>query len=67
MGEPEIWDALEALAIPKKSGFIGVGANATKREITNQRDHLMRFLDQLDGDLSVAELREALDNYEGGA
>lgn len=35
-----------------------------KRDILGYRDSLMRFLDEVDGEMSVAELRDALTHYD---
>lgn len=60
--ESDVWDALEATAIQRAAGFV-VPANASRRSILNHRDYLMRFLNEVDADISVAELREALEDY----
>lgn len=39
-------------------------SNANRRDILNHRDYLMRFLDELDADLTIGEVRVALINYE---
>ncbi len=60
----DIWDALEATTTGRKQGDAFAKVNASARDILNHRDYLMRFLEELDGDLSVAELRAALEEYQ---
>lgn len=55
----EIIEALEASAMRRNSNR----STASRRDIANHRDMLMRFLDELDGSLSVSEVREALEEY----
>lgn len=57
-----VWEALEATAQTPGSGILDK-ANASRRSILNHRDYLMRFLDEVDAEISVAELREALEEY----
>ncbi|MBO9099972.1 hypothetical protein J5287_11905 [Rhizobium sp. K1/93] len=64
MDPQEIYEALEATAAGRKQGrMCDARANASKTDILNRRDSLMRFLEEVDGDLSVAELRDALEQY----
>lgn len=56
----EIWEALESTVAGRKE----YKANATRIDTLNHRDYLMRFLCELDGELSVAEVREALQEYK---
>lgn len=58
----DVWEALEATAQAGGSGILS-RANASRRSILNHREYLMRFLDEVDADISVAELREALEEY----
>lgn len=55
----EVWEALESTVANRKE----YKANATTIDILNHRDHLMRFLLEIDGEISVAELRDALEEY----
>ena len=60
----EIHEALEATATGRKQGrMYDARANASKVDILNRRDSLMRFLEEIDGEISVAELRDALEQY----
>lgn len=59
----DVWEALEATASTPDSSRFMSPANASRRSIFNHRDYLMRFLTEVDGELSVAELREALEEY----
>lgn len=59
----DVWEALEATAQAGGAGGILSKANASRRSILNHRDYLMRFLDEVNAELSVAELREALEDY----
>lgn len=63
--QQEIHDALEATALGKRQreGW-NYKANASKRDCLNHRDGLLRFLEEVDGSLSVADLREALEEYQ---
>lgn len=56
----EIWEALESSVASRKE----YKANATRVDTLNHRDMLMRFLEELDGELSVAEVRDALGEYK---
>jgi hypothetical protein len=58
----DIWDALEATANRKKTGSFD-SQIASRRDVLNHRDYLMRFLEEIDGEKSVAEVREALENW----
>ncbi|WP_223478715.1 hypothetical protein [Oricola indica] len=61
----QIWEALESSApLPRKSSAFGQRATPERSAILAQRKHLLGFLENIDGDLSVAELREALEDYE---
>ncbi|WFS01618.1 hypothetical protein [Rhizobium tumorigenes] len=60
----EIYEALEATATGRKQGrMYDARANASKTDVLNRRDSIMRFLEEVDGELSVAELRDALEQY----
>lgn len=56
----EVWEALESTTANRKEWK----ANAIAVDILNHRDHLLRFLVEVDGNMSVAELREALEEYK---
>lgn len=67
MSKNQIFEALEAFAPVKKMrrSFQLEGTDiASNEEILAFRDTLIRFLDELDGDLSIIELREALEEYK---
>ncbi|NTG94220.1 hypothetical protein G6L92_15755 [Agrobacterium rhizogenes] len=64
MDPQEIFDALEATTGGRKQGALwNARANASRNDILNHRDSLLRFLEEIDGDISVADLREALEDY----
>ncbi|MGJ5032277.1 hypothetical protein ACQR1I_35945 [Bradyrhizobium sp. HKCCYLS2038] len=53
-----VWEALEASAVPTERH-----ANASRYAVLGLRDTLLRFLDELNGGLSIADVREALEDY----
>lgn len=59
-----VWDALESSAMPPGWPNVSPPASPTREAVLGKRDALMRFLDEIDGDLSIAELREALEDYQ---
>lgn len=59
----DIIEALEASAPNSATAAIDPRANASRRDVLTHRDRIMRFLDELDGDLSVSEVRSALEDY----
>lgn len=65
--QEEVWEALEATAINKKdgAGFSSTRANASKYEVINHKNLLLRFLGELDDSMSVRDVIEALENYSG--
>lgn len=64
MDWPEVWEALEGSATaPSGPRYLNKRATATKSEVVGHRDQLVRFLAEIEGDMTVAELREALDEY----
>lgn len=64
MDEQEIADALESTAPNRGNrGRFGDPATASPADVRLYRDTLLRFLEEIDGDLSVSELRLALENY----
>ena len=58
-----VWEALESTAPNSKEGRSFERVTASKRDTLNHRDFLMKFLEEIDGELSVGELREALEDY----
>lgn len=60
----DVFDALEATTIGRKQHSWDYKANPSQRDILNHRDSLLRFLEEIEGDLSVLELREALEEYQ---
>jgi hypothetical protein len=56
----EIWEALESTANVRGEKRV----ITSKNELELHRRYLLKFLDELDADLSVAEVREALEAYE---
>lgn len=59
----EVHEALEASAVNSSTSMFG-RVSADRRDILNWRNRLMRFLEEVDGGLSVAEVREMLEAYE---
>ncbi|KQT52245.1 MULTISPECIES: hypothetical protein [unclassified Aureimonas] len=61
---PDVWEALEATTPSgrKPSAARQIGG-PTKREHNEHRDRIMRFLGEVEGDMTVAEVREALEEY----
>lgn len=57
----EIHDALESTAPFPSNGMIDGRRVASSADVRLWRDQLARFLDELDGALTVQEVREALD------
>jgi hypothetical protein len=64
----EIHDALEASVETRRArqGFRGEHANPAPRDIALKRRALLAFLDEIEGDTSVCEVREALEDYRNG-
>lgn len=60
---PDIWQALEVTALAPTSTRLDSSTVASKRTVVNHRDTLMRFLTEVEGDMTVAEVREALEEY----
>jgi hypothetical protein len=61
----DVWDALEATTPNRSRATVDPPANASRRDVTLYRDTLLRFLSELDAELSVGEIREALEEYTG--
>ena len=57
-----VWEVIEASAIAKGTG-ITAKANASRQEVLNHRDYLLRFLTEVDGDLNVGDLVYILEEY----
>lgn len=64
MNPEDIIEALENAAISPTGHGILTSANASRREILNYKRHLMRFLEGLDAELTVGEVRGVLEEYE---
>lgn len=62
--DDEIVEALENSALSRRNASALHSHCPDKRDLTNWRDRLMRFLEPLDGDLTVAEIRAVLEEYE---
>lgn len=62
MDEDDIIEALEGAA-PGSGGSALKSPMASKADIRLFARSIMRFLEDLDGDLTVQELREVLDGY----
>ena len=60
----DVIEALESSAPNTDKHRIDPRANSSKRDVLNWRDVVMRFLDDIDGDLTVFEVRTALEDYE---
>jgi hypothetical protein len=61
-----VHEALESTAVVNggRGHSLSQRSTSSRRAILNHRDELMRFLDEIDGELSVAELRDALTHYD---
>lgn len=64
MNPEDIIEALENAAVSPTGHGILEPANASRREILNYRRHLMRFLEGLDAELTIGEVRGVLEEYE---
>lgn len=60
----QVFDALEATAPPAKNKSPFGQASATRQEISNHRDLLLRFLVEIDAEISVGELRDMLEEFD---
>lgn len=63
----QVFDALESQAYTGRKSSWGDPswrATANRREVLNKRKSLLDFLEEIDGDLTVADLREALEEWE---
>lgn len=59
-----VWNALEVMQDNGHSGsFVGKPA---RNETPARIRFLLRFCEELDVDMTIGELRDALDNYEPG-
>jgi len=63
MNPTDIIEALENAA-PNSAGRIDAPANASRRDILNYKRSLMRFLEELDAELTIGEIRSVLEEYE---
>ena len=63
----EVWEALETTIGPKSDRLRSFDPNrpatANAREVAAWRDSLMRFLTELSADMTVGEVREALEEW----
>lgn len=61
----EIIEALESTAGNRKErGRIGDPGVGDKQDVILWRNHLMRFLEEIDGDLTVDEIKSVLEDYD---
>lgn len=60
----QVHEALESTALNTDNAYIAKRSTVKKREILNHRDTIMRFLEELDAEMSIGELREALEHYD---
>lgn len=61
----DIIDALEATAGNRKArGRLGDPVVSDRMDIIHWRNHLLLFLESLDGDYTVTDIRETLENYD---
>ncbi len=63
--EESIWDALESTTTPHFKISFNERTTANKHEITLWKKHLLSFLEEIEGEITVGEIREALYNYRG--
>lgn len=65
MNPEDIIEALESTTVGRKQGrgMLDDPANASPVDIRNYRDTLMRFLTELDAEITVGELRAVLEDY----
>lgn len=59
----DVHEALENTAPNAKAGKSFDRVTASKRDVLNHRDMLLRFLEDIDAGMSVGELREVLEEY----
>lgn len=66
MDQESVWAALEASTDPKRKNgpTLDPPATATRNMTLAWKRRLMLFLEEVDGDMTVADLREALEAYE---
>ncbi len=55
----EIWEALESCTASRDEHRV----TTTTREVALRKKSLLTFLEEIDGSLTVEEVREALDGY----
>lgn len=60
----EVWEALESTTPGGKINDRFGPSTASRQETMLWKRSLLNFLDEVDGELSVAELREALMEYK---
>lgn len=65
MNDEDIHAALESTTNVGKSRQRAIDPDATpnKRDVYTRRDDILRFLEELDGSLTVADVRSALEEY----
>lgn len=63
MNTEDIIEALENAAFVPSSQGLSEHANASRRSILNYKRELMRFLESLDAEITVAEIRGVLEEY----
>lgn len=60
----EIWEALESTTDRSRKALTNPKSQPTKNDYRLRIKDIVYFLEELDGSLSVSEVREALDEYE---
>jgi len=63
MNTEDIIEALESTAYAPSGGIIE-RANASRRDILNYKKSLLRFLEELEAEITVGEIRAVLGEYE---
>ncbi len=63
MSREEIHDALESTAPNKKAGRSFERVTPNRQDIISHKNYLLHFLEEIEGDISVSELRDALEEY----
>lgn len=59
-----IWEALESTAMVPDARSMRNHVTASAYSVRLYRDSLMRFLEDMDAEISVGEIREALEEYQ---
>lgn len=59
--QEQVFEALESTTAAKQTPF--APATASQQEVRNHRDALVRFLNEIDANLSISELVDILEQY----